>query len=100
MSQPLKINDPARTLLSDNFRSCPQVFKAGCYICEDPEFAMMGLPLCKPCSECGGHIAADDVICDDCGYDCRNDEQESICVDDSVLGTNVSVCSSFWSKYD
>jgi hypothetical protein len=45
------------------------VYKVGCYICEDPSFARMGLPLCRPCAKCGGHVAADDTVCDDCGHD-------------------------------
>jgi hypothetical protein len=35
---------------------------------------LMGLPLCRPCSECKGHIAADDSVCDDCGHDDRDDQ--------------------------
>lgn len=61
--------DPAYHLLLDDVTSTPVVHKAGCYICEDPEFAQMGLPLCRKCPKCAGHIAADDVVCDDCGYD-------------------------------
>lgn len=68
-----QIDDPAHILLTDGFTSKPVVYRAGCYICEDPEFAQMGLPLCKPCPRCvaggrTGHMAADDPICDDCGY--------------------------------
>jgi hypothetical protein len=63
-------DDPAYRLLMDpNIKSTPTVYKRGCYICEDPEFAQMGLPLCKPCPRCGGHVAADDVECDDCHLD-------------------------------
>ena len=62
-------DDPAYMLLQDGFTSTPTVYKRGCYICEDPEFAQMGLPLCKPCPRCGGHVAADDSQCDDCGLD-------------------------------
>jgi hypothetical protein len=43
------------------------VHRDGCYICRDPEFAVMGLPLCRKCPRCAGHIAADDEVCDDCG---------------------------------
>lgn len=43
--------------------------RRGCYICEDPDFARMGLPLCRACPKCGGHVAADDTRCDDCGHD-------------------------------
>lgn len=50
------------------------VYDELCYICIDPEFALMGLPLCKPCAwlvdgvECGKHVAADDTVCED-GHD-------------------------------
>ncbi len=81
MSKPLPPNDPARRLLRYRNKrdleldinrvdqSSTTVFQAGCYICEDPEFAQLGLPLCYPCSSCGGHCAADDTVCDDCGKD-------------------------------
>lgn len=67
--------DPAAWMLHDGFTSTPMVFRAGCYICEDPEFARMGLPLCRKCPECvrqgrgPGHIAADETACDECGYE-------------------------------
>lgn len=67
--------DPAYALLLDDFTSTPVVFLAGCYICEDPEFAQMGLPLCRKCPECvrqgrgDGHIPADDTACSVCGYE-------------------------------
>ncbi|MGD2178258.1 MAG: hypothetical protein PVG71_10595 [Anaerolineae bacterium] len=44
------------------------VYDAECYICNDPDFARYGLPLCHACPECGGHIAADALTCDDCGH--------------------------------
>jgi hypothetical protein len=69
MSQKMKPSDPAYHLLLDDFTSTPVVFRQGCYICNDPEFAMMGLPLCRRCPVCGGHVPADDTICDDCGLD-------------------------------
>lgn len=63
-------DDPAYRLLQDpNVFSTPVVHRRGCYICEDPEFAQMGLPLCRVCPDCGGHVAADDTRCDDCGID-------------------------------
>lgn len=68
MSVPLPLDDPARWMLHDGFTTTPTVYRASCYICRDPEFAQMGLPLCYPCSECGGHVPADDVECSDCGY--------------------------------
>jgi len=40
-----------------------------CYICQDPDFAARGLPLCRACPACSGHVAADDSVCDDCGLD-------------------------------
>jgi hypothetical protein len=45
------------------------LYRDYCYICRDPEYAAMGLPLCRRCGECGGHVAADDCVCDDCGHD-------------------------------
>jgi hypothetical protein len=57
-------------MLYDEFTSTPVVHRDGCYICEDPEFAQMGLPLCRLCPACKtGHVAADDTVCDDCGAD-------------------------------
>ncbi len=64
--------DRAYFLLLDGHTSTPDlsIFREHCYICRDPEFAQMGLPLCKPCEDCKvGHVPADDVICDDCGAD-------------------------------
>lgn len=74
MSIPLRPDDPCYWMLEEgrrdpSKRSTTTVFKAGCYICEDPEFALMGLPLCYPCAKCGGHVAADDTICSDCKFD-------------------------------
>ena len=48
-----------------------------CYICRDPDFARMGLPLCNKCDQCSkrgeplrpGHIPADDSTCTICGTD-------------------------------
>lgn len=65
-----KPSDPAYILLGDSFpASTPTVYLEGCYICEDPEFAQMGLPLCYECRFCNGHVAADDCVCDECGKD-------------------------------
>ena len=72
MSVPLSSDDPCYFMLSDGITSTPTVFKEGCYICEDKEFAMMGLPLCYKCKGCNGHVAADSDTCDDCG---ENQEQ-------------------------
>jgi hypothetical protein len=69
MSIKMKENDPAYFLLDNGPPTQSSVYNARCYICTDDEFARMGLPLCFPCSECGGHVAADDTVCDDCGFD-------------------------------
>jgi hypothetical protein len=95
MSIPMKPNDPAFWMLQTGKRleaegvtgdlvvgpdwlQEKEVHRDGCYICEDPEFRLMGLPLCKACPQCSaegnnvlGHIAADDEECDDCGYNLR-----------------------------
>ena len=63
-----KRSDPAYRLLFDGHESTPVVYSPTCYICRDPEFAQMGLPLCRKCPQCGGHVPADDDICDDCGF--------------------------------
>lgn len=66
-STQMQTDDPAYWMLSRGPTTTSTVFKNDCYICRDPEFAQMGLPLCYPCRKCGGHVAADDTICDDCG---------------------------------
>lgn len=81
MSVPLKPDDPCYWMLEQGRadptkRSKRHVpVRAGCYICEDDEFEMMGLPPCRACPKCSegsqepkGHIAADDSRCDDCGF--------------------------------
>jgi hypothetical protein len=45
-------SDPAYWMLLDGHVSTPVVHLDGCYICEDPEFAQMGMSLCTPCPEC------------------------------------------------
>lgn len=80
MSMPMKPSDPAYCLLEEGRRdpskrsrqTAPK--REGCYICEDPEFSLMGLPLCRACPACGGHIAADATVCDDCGFGLPEDE--------------------------
>lgn len=67
----MKPDDPARVLLRGQ-PSRKTVHREGCYICEDSEFAAMGLPLCFACRACGGHVAADDCVCDVCGADQRD----------------------------
>jgi hypothetical protein len=68
-------HDPAYALLIDpDIYSTPNldIYRDDCYICRDPEFAMLGMPLCKPCTECKvGHVAADDTVCDRCGADAQ-----------------------------
>ena len=59
--------DPAFEFLASlGTPSVPTVHDADCYICNDPDFARAGLPLCYACPECGGHIAADDGECQAC----------------------------------
>lgn len=74
MSVPLKTDDPAYWMLEEGLadprkRSHASAYSEKCYICRDPEFSLMGLPLCNACYVCGGHVAADDCRCDDCGHD-------------------------------
>ena len=68
-STQMQTDDPAYWMLRDGKVSTPTVHRDGCYICEDPEFAQMGLPLCTACGGCGGHVPADDSVCDECGAD-------------------------------
>lgn len=102
-------NDPAHFLL-DNAPVTPQkVHRKGCYICEDREFARMGLPLCNRCCMCSlpgwGHIPADDEQCDDCGHKlCRScldlpAQDEPICTCDTPcceadVGVGIITCES------
>lgn len=77
MSVPLKPGDPAYWMLEEGrakvesgegIKRSP-VYDELCYICRDPEFALMGLPLCTACPvvtdgvQCGAHTPADDVVC-------------------------------------
>lgn len=68
-------HDPAFILLDARDQpSVQRVHRKGCFICEDREFARMGLPLCSPCCACrekmlDGHIPADETECDDCGHE-------------------------------
>jgi hypothetical protein len=64
MSKPMSPNDPAYWMLSDDFTSTPVTYNDSCYICNDREFAQMGLPLCYKCLICEAHVPADDHICD------------------------------------
>ena len=83
MSVPLKKHDPAYSLLEQGLkdpskRSYTTVYNSNCYICSDPEFSLMGLPLCYPCEKCNGHVAADDTICDECGHDNLPGETDNV----------------------
>lgn len=69
MAIKMKPDDPAYWMLFDSVTTTPVVYSADCYICNDSEYAQMGLPLCRKCPICGGHIPADDSVCDNCGYD-------------------------------
>lgn len=65
----MKPSDPAYWMLQQGLkdptkRTVSTVYNSACYICCDPEYALMGLPLCQPCPECGAHTAADDEVCD------------------------------------
>jgi len=81
MSQPLPLKDPCYFMLAEGMhdetkRSAQKGPKRhGCYICEDPEYSLMGLPLCTACPKCGGHVAADGTRCDDCGHDAYDSAQ-------------------------
>lgn len=48
----LNPDDLAHFMLFDKHVSHPVVFDRRCYICRDPEFAQMGMPLCSPCPAC------------------------------------------------
>jgi len=45
-------SDPAYFMLLDGHQSVPVVDDDNCYICRDPEYAAMGMPLCSPCPQC------------------------------------------------
>lgn len=68
-------DDPAYILLHSGHTSTPKVHSDSCYICLDPEFAQMGMSLCRECPNCvragrgKGHVPADDTICTACGFD-------------------------------
>lgn len=64
MMSKMKPGDPAYWMLDDGVTSIPTVHNDDCYICRDPEFAQMGLPLCYPCLICSAHVPADDHECD------------------------------------
>jgi hypothetical protein len=69
----MKPSDPAYWMLEEGLSGMraikkSEVYNSDCYICNDPEFALMGLPLCYPCVICGTHTPADDCVCDN-GHD-------------------------------
>lgn len=64
------------------------VYKDDCYICNDPDIARYGLPMCYPCRFCGGHVAADAGICDVCHRD-QNTGEIPVCVS---CGEPLPVC--------
>lgn len=79
-SKQMDPSDPAYWMLKDGRTTVAKVYDATCYICRDPEYGMMGLPLCKPCPSCtakagteAGHVPADDIECTVCG---ASDEYE------------------------
>lgn len=82
MSVPMRKDDPAYWMLEQGLkdpsrRSTTTVYQEGCFICDDPEFSLMGLPLCYPCSKCKGHVPADDTICTDCSHDQMEDQEDT-----------------------
>ncbi len=64
MSKPMRKDDPAYWMLHDGVETVPTIRNVNCYICRDPEFAQMGLPLCYRCLVCEAHVPADDLVCD------------------------------------
>jgi hypothetical protein len=79
MSIPMKKTDPAYWMIEEGLDpehkiKTSEVYNENCYICNDPEFAIMGLPLCYPCYKCGAHVPADDSTCDNghCQEDMKN----------------------------
>ena len=75
----MKPDDPAYWMLFDGVESTSIVYNSNCYICNDPEFAQMGLPLCFKCLICGEHVPADDCICDN-GHQQPTSPQEDLMI--------------------
>lgn len=69
----MKPDDPAYWMLESEHTTSTDVYDESCSICRDPEYAQMGMPLCFACFKCGGHVPADDCICDKCEADQRDD---------------------------
>ena len=74
-SRKMRPSDPAYWMLFDGVESTPTVHRDGCYICEDDEYARMGLPLCFACFVCGAHVPADDMECEN-GHTQPSDPEE------------------------
>ena len=82
--RPMPASDPAYWMLEKGLADVAEgkegwvtkttVYNERCYICRDPEFALMGLPLCYPCThvvdgvQCSQHVPAEDTVCDE-GHD-------------------------------
>lgn len=68
-------SDPAFWMLFDGHVSVPVVHRDDCYICNDDEFAQMGMPLCRPCPECvRDHL----VVCTACNG-ARTTDSKTLC---------------------
>lgn len=74
--RPMDYEDPAQVLVSQGGFTVPTIYRQGCLICMDPEYALMGMTLCRPCPVCNGHIPGDDTTCDDCAYDLMDGDYE------------------------
>lgn len=73
-----KLTTAEAILFEDGYTSTSNAeYDSRCYICRDPDFSAMGLPLCRTCDECKnrgeprrqGHVPADDTVCTICGTD-------------------------------
>ena len=73
----MKPGDPAYWMLHDGIETIPVVHNKTCYICNDSEYAQMGLPLCYECLVCSAHVPADDQECDN-GHMQPSDPQEEL----------------------
>lgn len=89
-SSPNHLTPVERALYNDDYTSSTTVYSDTCYICRDPDFARMGLPLCYECPKCKsdsdgkilGHIPADDTQCTVCGYDGYEDHESVLHVEE------------------
>lgn len=93
-------NDPAYKLLDNVPVTEQKVHRKGCYICEDREFARMGLPLCSPCCQCrskgsDGHIPADDGQCDDCSHESCAECSKEPTQEASICTCNTPCCEAY-----